>query len=161
MNPLFIAHLTADFLLQPNWLEQWKKKSIAGIIVHAAIHAAVMALFLTPQNWPSILAIAAIAVLHGIIDKFKINFNKKYEKFSAPFLVDQLAHGIILTILTLLLPSTLFWHSEMGAILLITFLYFSFGVGAWNLAKNQTQKLERVSVIAIVFAFYAILAVMF
>lgn len=160
MNPLFPAHLIADFLLQPTWLVKWKKRSAKGITVHALIHAAVLAVLIIPQTFLAAAIILIIALTHGIIDHIKISLPRK--SFEPAFLLDQAIHATILLLAARFLPFNLnFWSSENGVLLAAILAFFSFGIGIWNLIhiKNypiQTiqQKTVRISTVILVFLLY-------
>ena len=160
MNPIFIAHLVADFLFQPTWLVKWKKRSSKGIIVHASIHAAILAVLVIPQTFLAAAIILIIALTHGIIDHIKISLPKK--SFEPAFLFDQVIHAAILLFAMRFLPfNQNFWNSENGVLLAALLVFFSFGIGLWNLIhiKNypvQTiqQKTVRISTIILVFLLY-------
>jgi hypothetical protein len=95
---LFLAHLIADYPLQPDRLVV-AKKHLQGLTVHIAIHWVTM-LFLTwPVQaiiWPYILA---VAVLHFGIDYFKVVLGHKRPQWViGPYLWDQPLHWISLLI---------------------------------------------------------------
>lgn len=167
MNPIFIAHLTADFLLQPTWLVKWKEKNAGGTALHAFIHAAILAIFIIPQTFLAAAIILIIALTHGIIDHIKISLPKK--SFERAFALDQAVHAVILLLAMKFLPFNLiFWNSESGILTLSLLTFFSFGVGLWNLMhiKNypvysfalKTTRIFTVSLVFLAFFTLAILA---
>ncbi|GEM_PF-3833131 len=164
MNPLFLAHLVADFLLQPKWLVEWKEKNHRGVVIHALLHAFAMVVVLVPRQPDVFALIAGIALTHGLIDSIKIRYQRKKKNFEGLFLADQLAHLFILIGASFLLPSIpAFWTSEIGRLIFIIVLVFSFGVAWWNLShlqkfplKTLTERLARFALLALVFALFAI-----
>lgn len=143
MNPLFPAHIIADFLLQPSALVAWKMKRIAGIVAHAAVHAAVLALFLVPllTHKEVVAAILIIASLHGLIDYAKIQFQKAGRgTFLQNFLLDQLAHFLVLAVATFAVNFDMpLWKSEMGIGILSLLFFFSFIFALWNLGAVRAR----------------------
>lgn len=162
MHPLFTSHIIADFLLQPTWLVRWKEKTAAGIIVHALIHAAIMALFIRPQTLQVLLIIAGIAVLHGIIDSLKINYQKKHPEFGTSFLADQLMHFAVLVLALPYLPYPVFWHSEKGIGIGILLFFFSFIIALFNLADTyKTAYAKGILFAALAFMLFFVPALLF
>ncbi len=99
---LLLAHITADFLLQPNKLVKWKYKSNTAILIHVFTHFIVMMLALFPywMNPAVLIASFFISFIHYFIDIGKIYLEKKMKHIVEFFLIDQLIH-----IATLLLAS--------------------------------------------------------
>lgn len=166
MNPIFIAHLIADFLLQPTWLVKWKKCSAKGITAHALIHAAILAILIIPQTFLATATILIIALTHGIIDHIKISLPKK--SFEPAFLFDQAVHAAILLLATRFLPfNSIFWNSEFGILTLSILAFFSFGIGIWNLMHiknypvyNFAEKTTRIFAVTLVFSAFITLAIL-
>lgn len=162
MHPLFVSHVVADFLLQPTWLVKWKEKTAVGIIVHAIIHAAIMALFIWPQTLRVLLVIAGIAAVHGIVDFFKINYQKKHPEFGASFLTDQLAHFAVLVLALPYVPYPVFWHSEKGIGMATLLFLFSFVIALFNLASTyKTAQPKGILLVALVFMLFFVPALLF
>lgn len=166
MNPIFIAHLIADFLLQPTWLVKWKEKNANGTILHALIHAVILAVLIIPQTVSAATIILIIALTHGIIDHIKISLPKK--SFEPAFLFDQAVHAAILLLAMRFLPfNFIFWNSEFGILTLSILAFFSFGVGIWNLMHiksypvyNSAQKTTRIFAVTLVFFAFITLAIL-
>lgn len=166
MNPLFISHLVADFLLQPTWLVGLKEKHAGGTILHSLIHAAILGILIIPQTFFTIATILVIALTHGIIDRIKIGLPKK--SFELAFALDQVAHAAILILAIKWLPfNRIFWNSESGILLLSLLIFFSFGVGLWNLMHiknypvyNFSQKATRTFTVLIVFLSFFTLTIL-
>lgn len=174
MHPFFISHIVADFLLQPTNLVLWKEKHKAGLFLHAAIHAGVMLLFTLPATISLGIAIVCIAALHGLIDAFKIHYQKKNPGFDFPFLLDQCVHAAVLIAAAFLFPLSemsktyVFWQSEAGKGMAALFFFWSFFIGFWHI-KNihhdhetpATLKLRRTLVTIFVFALFLIPSLLF
>lgn len=145
MNPLFLSHIVADFLLQPTNLVLFKQRHKAGVILHAAIHAGTMYLLILPKNFTLGAVILAIAVIHGLIDVLKIRYQKKNAGFNLPFLFDQLAHAAVLIAAAALFPLSqvsktyAFWQTEEGFGMAILFFFWSFFVGFWHIKNIRTD----------------------
>lgn len=155
MNPLFPAHLVADFLLQPKSLVLWKQRDIGGVAVHAAVHAVIMSLFIMPGRFRDAAILALIALSHALIDHAKIRYEKKYGSSSKSFLLDQCAHFVILVAASFFLSPPSFWHSEAGRGILSLFLFFSFGLGAFYLSRKPVRTI-KILLVSIVFAAFLI-----
>lgn len=164
MSPLFIAHLIADFLLQPKWLADWKVKSLGGVIVHSLIHGLVLFALLLPNRMPLWLAIVVLAILHGVIDQVKISYQNKNGEEEFGFSLDQFAHFIILAAVSRLFRFPIvFWQSEAGQGILFLFVFLSFGIAWFNLVIKQSRELKstaqtllRFGSLVIVFGLFSI-----
>lgn len=165
MNPLFIAHLAADFLLQPNWLVQWKEKRIAGVVTHAAVHGIVMLIVLFPFRPEAFITVTIVALLHGLIDHAKIAYQKKRKSFGEAFLLDQFAHLVVLiAAIVIVRPSFhIFWISETGLGIFWLLFFFSLVFALNHLfklkkfpLKNSQQMALRLLLIVVVFAAFLI-----
>lgn len=95
---LLLAHLIADFILQPDWLIAWKMKSWKGVLVHAGIHGFLYLVFLAAfgQEWGILAILVAIAVLHFCMDVIKIQTEKEEGQIVKFFLMDQEVHLLVL-----------------------------------------------------------------
>lgn len=90
---LLIAHVLADFLLQPNsWVKRKRENGIRskGFWKHITVVAALTALV----AWEHPFVVIFITVTHGVIDLWKIRVDKKGTLLY--FLWDQVLHLIIL-----------------------------------------------------------------
>lgn len=91
---LLIAHLTGDFLLQPEkWVKAKEEKKLGAwqLYFHSLLHGALVLLLMWNINfWMWALLIAFV---HLIIDSFKLLFQKNNTK-RALFFIDQLLHFI-------------------------------------------------------------------
>lgn len=107
-----LAHLVADFVLQPYWLVV-RKRRWDGLSIHGAIVLVCMLLLpLIDQSalalWPLMLAITAV---HMAADWWKVRFGDRIPGPPiGPFLLDQLIHISTLCVaLSLALPSARVW----------------------------------------------------
>ncbi|MEK7523639.1 MAG: DUF3307 domain-containing protein [Patescibacteria group bacterium] len=149
MNPLFIAHLAADFLLQPKWLAKLKEQRQAGVVIHSLVHAVLTAACLATLRPDALTFAFLLGAAHGVIDSVKIRYQNHHGTFGRSFLLDQTVHFLVLIaaskfILAKLTPLPLaFWNTQPGIIILLIFSFFSFGVGVWNLAHAQRFEERR------------------
>ncbi len=93
---LILAHLIADFLLQPNgWVKAKRKHMLNSwqLYVHSAIHGILPFVFVA-KFWFLPYAII-LAVFHFLIDAGKLYLTKKYQKTDW-FFLDQLAHLLVI-----------------------------------------------------------------
>jgi hypothetical protein len=93
---LFLAHLTADYPLQPDRLVA-AKKHLPGLTIHIVVHWVIMTIFTWPVRaivWPYVLV---IAIFHFLIDYFK-NFlgRTRPQWIIGPYLIDQPLHWLSL-----------------------------------------------------------------
>lgn len=93
---LVLAHVVADFVLQPYELVKLKQRPI-GLWIHSAIHGLLVALVLIPLSPRWWLAALFVAVAHYPIDraKVRVGFNDGPASLAA-FLVDQVIHLLVL-----------------------------------------------------------------
>lgn len=107
---LFLAHLIADYPLQPDRLVA-AKKHFPGLAIHVSIQWIVMTLLTWPWRsilWPYILA---IAIFHFVIDYFKVILGKKKPEWViAPYLWDQPLHWLSLIIVCYWMSQTTDLH---------------------------------------------------
>src|ERR1017187_6826073 len=91
---LLMAHLTGDFLLQPEkWVKAKEEKKLGAwqLYFHSLLHGLLALLFMWDINfWRWALLIAFV---HLIIDSFKILVQKNNTR-RALFFIDQLLHFI-------------------------------------------------------------------
>lgn len=100
---LILSHFIGDYLLQPHWLIRIKNKSPWGIVIHGIFIGLTMLVILIPYLYsPEIwYAIAAISILHIVIDYGKIEMRRQCPKMNVPvmYLIDQGLHlGVIFLI---------------------------------------------------------------
>ena len=112
---LLLAHLTADFLLQPTkWVNEKERllHKSNKLYLHVFIHFICMAIIVWDTRFlPFILV---ITIIHGIIDYLKLKYQKNNRR--AAFFIDQFLHIITLT------AAVWLWQND---------LFKGFGI-AWN-----------------------------
>lgn len=94
---LFLAHLIADFMLQPKrWVvhKEANKAASKYLYVHVLLHFASTMLLLWDLSYWKIALI--IMVSHCAIDLAKLYINPLFENKSIPFFIDQVLHIIVL-----------------------------------------------------------------
>ncbi|MBI4669680.1 MAG: DUF3307 domain-containing protein [Elusimicrobia bacterium] len=108
---LVFAHFLADFTLQSNFINDWKRSSQAGMFVHCMTHPVVSAIaiypylfdvWLKPLGIPinGLAAICFITIFHYLEDILRVHTIKKYNVPDSTlyFLWDQFAHLCIIFI---------------------------------------------------------------
>jgi hypothetical protein len=107
-----LAHLVADFVLQPYWLVM-RKRRWDGLLIHGGIVLVCMLLLplldrATLALWPAMLAITAV---HVAADWWKVRFGHRIPGPPiGPFLLDQVIHVTTLcVVLGVALPSDHVW----------------------------------------------------
>jgi hypothetical protein len=107
---LVLAHLIADFILQPYELVRLKTRAV-GLLIHAGIHAGVTAALvvpLSPRGWP---IAGLVGVIHYVIDYGKVRAGFATGPASlAAFVFDQLAHLAALAVV--LVVAGVSWRAE-------------------------------------------------
>lgn len=92
---LYLAHLVADFLLQPDWIAR-RKTEFLPLSAHAAIHVACAAAAVNlGLDRRVACVILAVAVLHTLLDYAKARFSG--EGWLA-FAADQAAHLVVVAL---------------------------------------------------------------
>ncbi len=95
-----LAHVVADFVLQPYWLVQ-RKRRWDGLAIHGGLVLLCMALLVVADRraaayWPAMLIITAI---HVGIDRWKVQRGDRlFQHPIGPFLLDQVLHIITLAV---------------------------------------------------------------
>jgi len=124
---LFIAHLTGDFLLQPEkWVRAKEEKKLGAwqLYVHSLLHGALVLLLMWDTSfWMWALLIAFV---HLVIDSFKLLVQKNNTK-RALFFIDQLLHFISIYAIWLLYEGKYFSFSflkKTNLLLLIVLIIF-------------------------------------
>ncbi|NJN17505.1 MAG: DUF3307 domain-containing protein [Oscillochloris sp.] len=120
-----LAHLVADFALQPLWLVR-RKQHWDGLLIHVGmVLLCMLALIpLEPQVselWPAMLIITAI---HLAADRWKVRSADRWLRPPLlPFLLDQLIHlATLVLVLSLFLPAAQVW-SLHASVLTVPALY--------------------------------------
>ncbi len=80
---LVLAHLAADFVLQNDWIALSKaasgRRAVRGLAAHVAIVAACLLPLPLAFGGPGVLAMAAIALSHGAVDRVKVLLMRRSE----------------------------------------------------------------------------------
>lgn len=99
---LFVAHLLADFVFQPQALVDWKQKSWKGLAVHVLIHWVLSILILSPYlpNFKLLLLLFGVTLSHFMVDMIKIRWQKESKRYVSLFFLDQAVHVFILLLAT-------------------------------------------------------------
>ena len=107
-----LAHLVADFVLQPYWLVV-RKQRWDGLLIHGGIVLVCMLLLPLADTaalalWPTMLT---ITVVHIAADRWKVRYGDRIPGPPiGPFLLDQLIHVTTLCVgLGLALPARQIW----------------------------------------------------
>lgn len=105
MMPLFwnlvLAHMIADFLLQPNAVYNLKLKGVAGQILHGLIICLTLTIFLAsylglPMIWTYLFI---IGLTHVIQDLIKTKYFKDHPLPFWPFIIDEITHLLLLALI--------------------------------------------------------------
>lgn len=150
MHPLFLAHIVSDFLLQPAQLVQLKIEKARGVVLHSLIHAAVMFFFIFPLTPFTAGAVAGIAALHGLIDAVKIRYQRKNPAFRPAFILDQLAHFLVLLAAAKIVRFNISaWQTASSLTAASLLFLFSYALAIRNIKK-------RIILISMVFTLFFI-----
>lgn len=114
-----LAHLVADFLLQPLWLVR-RKSRWDGLLIHVGVVLVCM-LALIPLEpaagalWPAMLG---ISLVHLAADRWKVRHaDRLFRPPFVPFLLDQGLHAATIAIaLSLVLPAEHVWSPGASAL---------------------------------------------
>lgn len=130
---LFLAHLLGDYLFQPNWLVASKRR-IGGLILHAAIHFAMMALLVGIFFEGAWFKLLLLAFIHLGTDWAKIYLNEVSEKNTAlPYVIDQIIHIVILGFVALWIEGDLavaftpvkgLWPIYASGYIVVTYVWY-------------------------------------
>lgn len=124
---IFLAHLIGDFLLQPNsWVEAKENKKLRSwqLYAHGTIHFLLMVILIGKFNF--IIWALLLAVIHLIIDAFKITRKKSVDK-RVLFFADQGFHIfsiILIGFLYLHKPLPIHLFNRPGVLLFTTLIIF-------------------------------------
>ncbi len=94
---LFLAHLIADFVLQPKrWVIHKEAHKVASkyLYFHVLLHFAITMLLLWDLSYWKIALV--ILVSHYLIDLLKLYVNPLFKNKNIPFLIDQVLHVLVL-----------------------------------------------------------------
>ena len=140
---LLLAHLLGDFIWQPNsWVthKETKKHKSFYLYLHILLHGILAAILIGEIQF--IPYAFFIAIMHGIIDLIKLNFQKKKTKRTW-FILDQIAHVLVLIgvaflyqhkTINLLWFDDQFWILATGILLLTkpTSLFIKTIISIWS-----------------------------
>lgn len=114
-----LAHLVADFALQPLWLVL-RKRRWDGLLIHVGVVLACMLALAVVEPgvrglWPAMLGISAV---HLAADRWKVRYaDRLFRPPFVPFLLDQGIHVItIAAALGLALPAEQVWSPAAAAL---------------------------------------------
>ncbi|MFN4153200.1 MAG: DUF3307 domain-containing protein [Paracoccaceae bacterium] len=101
---LLLAHVLADFVLQPGRMAQAKAGGHVGwMAAHIAVVGVVMALLLGVQTPQAAAWVAGLTLAHLLVDVAKVAIGARLSAITA-FLADQAAHLVTLLLLANLAP---------------------------------------------------------
>ncbi len=110
-----LAHLVADFMLQPYWLVK-RKRRWDGLLIHGGVVLACMLLLAlfdrrALELWPAMLGITAV---HVTADWWKVHrCDRLFPRPIVPFLIDQVIHfGTLALLLSACMPLAEVWTLE-------------------------------------------------
>ena len=90
---LYLAHLIADFILQPEWIAR-NKQRISPLIAHSFIHfLTALILINTGLTGRIVLVLVVLGILHAISDYIKSTFTQDNR---LAFTSDQIVHLVII-----------------------------------------------------------------
>lgn len=99
---LYLSHLVADFLLQPNRIAK-NTRSPRALLAHSGIHVATALVIVNIELSVRVaVAIVFLAIAHAVCDYLKARFTR--DEWAA-FTVDQLAHLLFVAIAAVWLTS--------------------------------------------------------
>ncbi|RZJ51397.1 MAG: DUF3307 domain-containing protein [Flavobacterium sp.] len=126
---LLLAHLLGDFIWQPNsWVidKEAKKHKSIYLYFHILLHGILAAILVWETEF--IPYAILIAVTHGIIDLIKLNFQKSKNNKRIWFIIDQIAHLLVLIGIVLLYqnkPIIDFWLNNEFWILITGLIFIT------------------------------------
>jgi hypothetical protein len=122
---LVLAHLIADFMLQPYVLVKMKRQPV-GLAIHSTIHAAVTAVIaipVLPRWW---IIIPLLTVTHYVIDWSKVESGYVEGPASlVAFLTDQAVHLAVLALAVVLAGVPLGSEVTVGSLAVTGVLYYA------------------------------------
>jgi hypothetical protein len=93
---LLLAHLLADFPLQPRWLVEAKQRP-DGLVLHVGIHFLTTLLLVGDLRWQLLPPVVALALVHFVIDLAKYRLAVIRPAWvTLPYLIDQAVHVLTL-----------------------------------------------------------------
>lgn len=114
-----LAHLVADFMLQPLWLVR-RKRQWDGLLIHVGIVMICMLVIIPLEPgartlWPAMLAITGV---HLAADRWKVRYaDRLLRPPFVPFVLDQVIHiGTLIAVLSLALPAEQIWSTQSSVL---------------------------------------------
>jgi nitrate reductase NapE component len=118
---LIVGHFVSDFLFQTDLIARKKKESIIWLILHCLIHPLVaIGLFLLFDYGLNVWILSAIFIQHFLIDALLITVKKRNASAYLVFIVDQMAHILVLFLIALLNQDSSYTHPLFLKILLVS-----------------------------------------
>ncbi len=178
---LILTHFLADYPFQPGRLVKYKYKSAWGVLIHTAIHLAIICLVVLPFLHESrvVWVVLIIFITHNLIDYTKVTLDKKKMVNSfVLYLADQITHLlVVLSVAFWLIKDVHPWltgpwfryYSDVGIVNYLTVLVlatFFFDVTKWAYENSKKKKpykrdwglmLKNAVAVTVVFAGYFIL----
>ena len=119
---LLFTHFMADFPLQTNKIYSLKLKRLIGVVIHASIFG-IMALVVSVPYWLKdfriLMFVVFLWISHFCVDRLKLRINKITTHKTTSFIIDQLVH-IVLISLVFLIPHK---HLFLTKPLLVLYYY--------------------------------------
>jgi hypothetical protein len=116
-----LAHLVADFALQPLWLVR-RKRQWDGLLMHVGIVLGCMLALIAVEPaaarlWPAMLVVSAV---HLATDRWKVRHaDALFRPPFVPFVLDQAIHvGTLAVALSLALPAAQIWSLDASPLAL-------------------------------------------
>lgn len=164
---LLLAHFTADFLLQTDWMVRNRDKFWVSIL-HGSTHFGMMLLLIGQARAEYWLIVFVIALIHTSQDAIKITLVRKHPDWTVPaFVLDQILHfgfiwvsiwGFQLESGTIAITQKTAWVMVAISYLFVTYVWFA-SERIFNLSKpdyvlniNETKysrMLTRVGLVSI------------
>ncbi|MDD5657223.1 MAG: DUF3307 domain-containing protein [Elusimicrobia bacterium] len=149
---LLLGHLLADFTLQTNFINRWKRSSLVGMLAHCVMHPVCCAALTWPylgETWsvlgelplPGWACVLLLFAVHFLADQWRVMmiFKHKAPDNTLSFVWDQVIHGAVIFALFPLGPgSGLFAGPERWPVLacLLIFLTDACAVTLYFLEKD-------------------------
>ncbi len=105
---LVAAHVLGDFVLQTRRDVETKRRA-GTLLRHSLIHG--LLAYLLCGLWTVWMLPLTVALLHGVIDGIKARLKAN----AGWFLLDQLAHFVVLAVLAVVFAANSFWGKVLGA----------------------------------------------
>lgn len=151
---LLLAHLIADFLLQPEALVRWKHEKWQGIGLHCLVHFGISLLLLSPYlpSMNVLIVLVLVAMAHFLIDWIKVYFENRLNRYIVPFIVDQTIHVTVLILAAYMLRGDLLmlqfqpflWlysnPSVVVGLCLLILVTFAYELAVFQVGRKENSK---------------------